>query len=88
MDHEAIISRNLNVVRSLVEQDSSASNETIAKELHAKLKAQNVQMRTLNVEHVVPQDSRVSQNAQAWFEAETLEEGRAMASDVRPVVDE
>jgi hypothetical protein len=86
MDHEAIISRNLNVVRSLVEQDSSASNETIARELHAKLKAQNVQMRTLNVEHVVPQDSRVSQNAQAWFEAETLAEGRAMASDVRLVV--
>ncbi|KAF8341937.1 hypothetical protein F5887DRAFT_975760 [Amanita rubescens] len=83
MDHEAIVSRNLNVVRSLVEQDSSASNETIARELHAKLKAQNVQMRTLNVEHVVPQDSRVSQNAQAWFEAETLAEGRAMASNAQ-----
>ncbi len=88
MDHEAIISRNLNIVRSLVEQDGSASNEAIARELHAKLKAQNVQMRTLNVEHVVPQDSRANQNAQAWFEAETLEEGRAMASDVRLVVDE
>jgi hypothetical protein len=34
--------------------------------------AQNVQMRTLNVENVVTRDSRMSQNAQAGFEAENL----------------
>lgn len=75
------------MVQSLVEQDGSASNETIARELHAKFKARKVQMRTLNVNHVVPQDSTASQNAQAWFEAETLEDGRGKVSDVSLIVD-
>ena len=75
------------MVQSLVEQDGTASNETIAKELHIKLKAQNVQMRTLNVENVVLRDSRMDQNAQAWFEAENLAEGRARMLDVSFVVD-
>ena len=88
IDHEAIVSQNLNAVQSLVEQDSSASNEMIARELHVKLRAQNVQMRTLNVEGIVPQGSKASKNAQAWFEAETLEEGMAKILDVSPVVDE
>ncbi|KAF8341938.1 hypothetical protein F5887DRAFT_975763 [Amanita rubescens] len=83
IDHEAIISENLEVVQSLVEQDRSASNETIAKQLFAKLKARSVQMRTLNVEHVVPQDKTASQNAQAWFEAETLEDARGKVIDVQ-----
>jgi hypothetical protein len=72
----------------LVEQDSSATNETIARELHVRLRAQNVQMRTLNVENVVTRDSRMSQNAQAWFEAENLAEGRARSLDVSFVVDD
>ncbi|KAF8729151.1 hypothetical protein AX14_006333 [Amanita brunnescens Koide BX004] len=85
IDHEAIVSQNLNAVQSLVEQDSSASNEMIARELHVKLRAQNVQMRTLNVEGIVPQGSKASKNAQAWFEAETLEEGMAKILDVETV---
>jgi len=83
IDHEAIVSENLKVVQSLVEQDGSASNETIAKKLYAKLKTGNVQMRTLNVEHVVPQGSTASQNAQTWFEAETLEVARGKVTDVQ-----
>ena len=75
------------MVQSLVEQDGTASNETIAKELHIKLKAQNVQIRTLNVENVVLRDSRMDQNAQAWFEAQNLAEGRARMLDVSFVVD-
>ena len=75
------------MVQSLVEQDSSATNETIARELHVKLRAQNVQMRTLNVENVVTRDSTMSQNAQAWFEAENLVEGRARILDVSFIVD-
>jgi hypothetical protein len=88
LDHEAIVTKNLNAVQSMVEQDSSASNEMIAKELHVKLRAENVKMRTLDVEHIVPQDSKATKNAQAWFEAETLEEGRVKILDVGPVVDE
>ena len=72
----------------MVEQDSSASNEMIARELHVKLRAENVKMRTVDVEHIVPQDSKAAKNAQAWFEAESLEEGRVKIQDVGPVVDE
>ena len=75
------------MVQSLVQQDSSATNETIARELHVKLRSQNVQMRTLNVENVVTRDSTMSQNAQAWFEAENLAEGRARILDVSFIVD-
>ena len=82
LDHEAIVSQNFDTVQSLVDQDNNASNETIARELHVKLKAQNVKMRTLNVEHIVLQGSKASKAAQAWFEAETLEEGRAKIQDV------
>ncbi|KAF8341936.1 hypothetical protein F5887DRAFT_1076319 [Amanita rubescens] len=83
LDHEVIVSQNLDVTaQSLVEQDGNASNETIARELHAKLKAQKVKMRTLNVEHIVPQGSKASKASQAWFEAETLAEGRAKIRDV------
>ena len=66
----------------MVEQDSSATNKMIARELHIRLRAQNVQMRTLSVENVVTRDSRMSQNAQAWFEVENLAEGRARTLDV------
>lgn len=88
LDHEAIVMKNLNAVQCMVKQDSNASNETIAKELHVKLRAENVKMITLGVEHIVPQDSKAANNAQAWFEAETLEEGRVKIQDVGPVVDE
>ena len=71
----------------MVEQDRSASNETIAKQLLTKLKARSVQMRTLNVEHVVPQDKTASQNAQTWFEAETLKDARGKVIDVNLIVD-
>lgn len=70
------------MVQSLVQEDGSASNEAIARELHVRLRAQNVQMRTLNVENVVTRDGSMSQNAQAWFEAENLAEGRARVLDV------
>ena len=87
IDHEDVVSENITVVHALLENDRSATNETIAGALHAKLKAQNVQMRTLNVENVVPLDSRVKQDAQTWFEAENLAEGRARISGVSFVVD-
>ena len=71
----------------MVEQDSSATNKMIARELHIRLRAQNVQMRTLSVENVVTRDSRMSQNAQAWFEVENLAEGRARTLDVSFAID-
>ena len=71
----------------MVEQDSSATNKMIARELHIRLRAQNVQMRTLSVENVVTRDSRMSQNAQVWFEVENLAEGRARTLDVSFAID-
>ena len=88
LDHEAIVTKNLTAVQSIVEQDSNVSNEMIARELHVKLRAENVKMRTVDVEHIVPQGSKAGENVQAWFEAETLEEGRVKIQDVGPVIDE
>ncbi|KAK2462143.1 hypothetical protein APHAL10511_005841 [Amanita phalloides] len=81
VDHEAVLSQYSEAVRSLVKQNSNASNAEIAQKLQTQLAAKNVKMRTLNFDNVVPEDS-MKKAAQVWFETDTLKDARAKLKNV------